>query len=91
MRVSYDFFEAGNCFRKLTCVCKPGGVVKTRGSKYCCSCFSLEDTKKRRIYWFGSSYAIDEFLQGGIDMRSLFIAYIALEFVDDTGKVFSYY
>lgn len=90
MRVSYDFLEAGNCFRELVYVCKPKGVVKTRESGCYYFCFSFEDAKKRGIYWFGSSYAIDEFLQGGIDVRSLFIACVALEFVDGMGKALSF-
>ena len=90
LRVSCDFLETGNCFKELVCVCEPRGVVKTREKGCCCSCFSLGDAKKRGIYWLGSSYAIDEFLEGGIDARSLTIACVALELVDGTGKALGF-
>ena len=90
MRVSYEFFEMGNCCRKLVCVHEPGGVVKTRGSGCCCSCFSFGNVEERGIYRLGSSYAVDELLQGGLDTRSLPIVCVALELVDGTSKAFGF-
>ena len=90
LRVGYDFFKMKNSFRKLVCVRKPGRVVKTRGSKCCCSCFFFRNFKKRRIYWLNSSYAVDKFLQGGIDSKSLFIVRIALKLVDGAKKAFGF-
>ena len=90
LRISCNFLKTGNCFRELVCVCEPGGVVKTRKSGCCCSSFSLGDTKKREIYWLGSSYAIGEFLQSEIDVRSLLIAFVVLKLVDGTGKALGF-
>ena len=90
LRVSYDFLETGNCFRKLVYICELERVVKTRGSGCSCSCFSLGDAKERGIYWLGSSYAINEFLQGKIDVRSLLITCVVLELVDGTSKALGF-
>lgn len=90
LRVSYDFFETGNCFRKLICVCEPRRVVKTRGSRSCCSCFSFEDVKKREIYQLGSSHTVNEFLQSDFNVKNLLIAYVALKLMDDMGKALGF-
>ena len=84
------FFKTGNCLRKLVCVCEPGGIIKTRGSRCSCFCFSSGNVAEREIYWLGSSYAVDELLQGGLDAGSLLIACVALEFADGTGKAFGF-
>lgn len=91
LRISYDFFETGNCFRKLVCICEPGRVIKTRRSGSCCSCFLSEDIKKKEIYWLSSSHAVDKFLQSGFNVRSLLIPCVALKFVDDMGKALGFY
>ncbi len=91
LRISYDFVEMGNCSKKLVCICESKGVVKTRGSKCCFSSFFSGDVEKREIYRLSSSYAINEPLQGEIDAKSLFIACVALKFVDDTGKALGFY
>ena len=90
LRVSYDFLKTGNCFRKLVCVCEPGGVIKSRRSRCYCSCFSFGNIEERGIYWLGSSYAFDEFLQSGLDMRNFFITNVTLELVDSTGKALGF-
>ena len=90
LRINYDFLEMGNYFKKLICVCEPGRVVKTKKSGYCCSCFSFGNIETKRIYWLGKSYAIDKFLQGYLDARSFFIACVARELVDGTGKAFGF-
>lgn len=90
LRVSNNFLETGNCFRELVFVCELRGVVKTRGSGYCCSYFSLGDAKNRGIYWLDRSYAIDKFLEGKIDVRSLLIACGVLELVDSMGKALDF-
>ena len=91
LRVSYEFFETGNCFKKLVCVCEPGGVVKTRRSICSCSCFPSSNIAEREIYWLGSSYAVDELLQDGLDAGSLLIACVMLEFADGMDKAFGFY
>lgn len=90
MRISDNFLKTGNCFRELVFVCELGGVVKTRGSGYCCSYFSLADAKKRGIYWLDRSYAIDKFLEDKINVKSLLIACGVLELVDGTGKALGF-
>lgn len=89
LKVNCDFRETDNCFEELVCVCKPREVIEIKGSGCCYSYFSPEDAKKKGISLLGSSYAIDEFLQGGIDARSLIVACIALKLVDCTGKAFA--
>lgn len=86
MRISYDFIETGNCSKKLFCVCELGKVVKTREGRCYYSCFSFGNVKEREIYWLDGSYAVDEFLQGRIDAKSLLIAFVVLKLVDGTGK-----
>lgn len=61
-----------------------------RRSGCCYSCFSFGDVEKRRIYWFDSSYVVDEILQDGIDVRILLIACVAQKLVDGTGKALSF-
>lgn len=62
LRVSYDFLETGNYFKKLVWVYELRRVVKMRGSESRCFCFSSRDVKKRWIYWLGNSHVVDEFL-----------------------------
>ena len=45
----------------------------------------------RRIYWLGSSHAVDELLQGGLYARGLPMACVALELVNGTGKALGFY
>lgn len=89
--VGCDFVKIGNCSRKLVCVYELGKIVKTGGIRYYCSSFLSSDVEKGEIYWRGSSYMIDELLQGGINARSLLIAYITLEVVDDMGKTLDFW
>lgn len=81
----------GNCFRKLISVCELGGVIKMRGIRCCYFCFFHEDIEKRGNYWLSNSYALVKFLHGGINMRSLLIAYVILKFVDSMGKAFGFF
>ena len=89
-RVSYEFFKTGSYFRKLVCICKPREVVKIRRSECSCSSFPSGNVPKREIYWLGSSYVVNELLQGGLDAGNLLIACIALEFTDGTSKAFGF-
>ena len=90
-RVSYDFREMDNGFRKLVYVCEPARIVKTRESRRSCSCFPFGNVEARRIYRLGSSHAVDELLQGGLDARGLPIACVALELVNGTGKALGFW
>lgn len=78
LRVSYDFLKMSNYSKKLFCVCELGEVIKTQKSRCYCFYFSLEDIKKKEIYWLSSSYVIKKFLQDKINAKSLLIAYIIL-------------
>lgn len=90
LRVICDFFEIGNCSRELVSICELEEVVKTRDSRCCCSYSFLRDVEKREIYWLGSSYAINKFLQDKINAKSLFITCVALELVNNMDKALSF-
>lgn len=85
LEVSGDFLKTGNYFKKLIYVYDSRGVIKTRKRGFCYSHFSYGDVKKR-VFWLGDSYAIKNFLEGGVDAKSLFIACTVLEFMDSANK-----
>lgn len=91
MRVSCNFLKINNYSRELVCIYESERVVKTRGSRCFYSCFSFGDVEKIKIYWLGSSYAIDSFFQIQIDARSLIIVYITLKLIDHMGKALDFW
>lgn len=46
LRVSCNFLEMGNCFKKLVYVCGPERVVKTRGNRCYYSCFFFKTLRR---------------------------------------------
>lgn len=89
LKVSNNFLKTGNYFRELVYICEPGGIVKMTESRFCYSCSFFGDVEKR-VFWLDGSYAINNFLEGGVNGRSLFIACVILELVDSTGKAFRF-
>lgn len=53
--------------------------------------FFFGNIKKRGIFRLGSSYAVDKLLQGGLDAKNLFIAYVTLKLMDDMDKALEFY